>query len=79
MGSGASKMGESFSKMTEIYPLREFEGVSLAMMPRPRAGDWLSDEVDAVQHTGEPFNLETSLVDPGLFMSSSSCSLRCGV
>jgi hypothetical protein len=33
--------------MTEIYPLREFEGVSLAIMPRPRAGDWLSDEIDS--------------------------------
>lgn len=33
--------------MTEMYPLREFEGVSLAIMPRPRAGDWLSDEVNA--------------------------------
>jgi polymorphic toxin system DSP-PTPase phosphatase-like protein len=33
--------------MTEIYPLREFEGVSLAIMPRPRAGDWLADEIDS--------------------------------
>jgi protein-tyrosine phosphatase len=31
--------------MSDIYPLREFEGVSLAIMPRPRAGDWLHDEV----------------------------------
>jgi hypothetical protein len=31
--------------MSDIYPLREFESVSLAIMPRPRAGDWLEDEV----------------------------------
>jgi predicted protein tyrosine phosphatase len=31
--------------MSDIYPLREFENVSLAIMPRPRAGDWLEDEI----------------------------------
>jgi protein-tyrosine phosphatase len=33
--------------MSDIYPLREFEGVSLAIMPRPRAGDWLQDEISS--------------------------------
>jgi hypothetical protein len=31
--------------MSDIYPIREFKGVSLAIMPRPRAGDWLQDEI----------------------------------
>jgi protein-tyrosine phosphatase len=31
--------------MSDIYILREFESVSLAIMPRPRAGDWLEDEI----------------------------------
>jgi hypothetical protein len=33
--------------MSDIYPLREFENVSLAIMPRPRAGDWLEDEISS--------------------------------
>src|SRR5277367_5526788 len=33
--------------MSDFYPLREFEGVSLAIMPRPRAGDWLADEISS--------------------------------
>jgi hypothetical protein len=32
--------------MSDIYP-REFENVSLAIMPRPRAGDWLEDEISS--------------------------------
>jgi hypothetical protein len=31
----------------EIYWVREIEPVRLALMPRPRGGDWLSDEVSA--------------------------------
>jgi hypothetical protein len=38
--------------MSDIYPLREFESVSLAIMPRPRAGDWLEDEVSSWQRAG---------------------------
>jgi protein-tyrosine phosphatase len=38
--------------MSDIYPLREFENVSLAIMPRPRAGDWLEDEVSSWQRAG---------------------------
>ena len=33
--------------MSDIYPLREFESISLAIMPRPRAGDWLEDEISS--------------------------------
>ena len=29
----------------DYYPIREFDGLSLAIMPRPRAGDWLEDEI----------------------------------
>jgi hypothetical protein len=38
--------------MSDIYPLREFESVSLAIMPRPRAGDWLEDEVSSWHGAG---------------------------
>jgi protein-tyrosine phosphatase len=38
--------------MSDIYRLREFESVSLAIMPRPRAGDWLEDEVSSWQRSG---------------------------
>jgi protein-tyrosine phosphatase len=31
--------------MAEIFPIREVEGVALAIMPRPRSGDWLDDEI----------------------------------
>jgi protein-tyrosine phosphatase len=33
--------------MADIYPLRDFQSVSLAIMPRPRAGDWLEDEISS--------------------------------
>jgi protein-tyrosine phosphatase len=36
----------------DYYPIREFEGLSLAIMPRPRAGDWLEDEVGQWQREG---------------------------
>jgi protein-tyrosine phosphatase len=36
----------------EYYPIREFEGLSLAIMPRPRAGDWLEDEIGQWQREG---------------------------
>ena len=29
----------------DIYWLRELEGVRLALMPRPRSGEWLADEI----------------------------------
>jgi polymorphic toxin system DSP-PTPase phosphatase-like protein len=35
--------------MSDIYPVREFESISLAIMPRPRAGDWLEDEISSWQ------------------------------
>ena len=46
----------------DFYPIREFDGISLAIMPRPRAGDWLEDEVGHWQREG----LETvvSLLEP---------------
>jgi hypothetical protein len=48
--------------MTEIFPLREFEGVSLAIMPRPRAGDWLEDEISS-WHRAE-IRTVVSLLEP---------------
>jgi len=38
--------------MSEIYPVWEFEGVSLAIMPRPRAGEWLEDEISSWHRSG---------------------------
>lgn len=29
----------------DVYWLRELEGVRLAIMPRPRSGEWLTDEI----------------------------------
>lgn len=31
----------------DVFWIREIEPMRLALMPRPRAGDWLEDEVDA--------------------------------
>jgi protein-tyrosine phosphatase len=46
----------------EYYPIREFEGLSLAIMPRPRAGDWLEDEIGQWQREG--LNTVVSLLEP---------------
>jgi protein tyrosine/serine phosphatase len=48
--------------MSEVHFLREFEGVSLAIMPRPRAGDWLAGEIDSWRNA----NIRTvvSLLEP---------------
>jgi protein-tyrosine phosphatase len=36
----------------DIYWVREFEGVRLAIMPRPRSGEWLADEIAGYQRMG---------------------------
>jgi protein-tyrosine phosphatase len=36
----------------DFYPIRDFDGLSLAIMPRPRAGDWLEDEIAQWQREG---------------------------
>ena len=46
----------------DYYPIREFDGVSLAIMPRPRAGDWLEGEIDQWQREG--LNIVISLLEP---------------
>jgi protein-tyrosine phosphatase len=46
----------------DYYPIREFDGLSLAIMPRPRAGDWLEDEIDKWQREG--LNMVVSLLEP---------------
>jgi protein-tyrosine phosphatase len=33
--------------LADLYPLRTVPGVSLVLMARPRAGDWLEDEISA--------------------------------
>jgi predicted protein tyrosine phosphatase len=48
--------------MSDIYPLREFEDVSLAIMPRPRAGDWLEDEIASWHRTD--IRTVVSLLEP---------------
>jgi protein-tyrosine phosphatase len=47
---------------TDIYPIHEFDGISLSIMPRPRAGDWLEDEIDAWRRAG--LNTVLSLLEP---------------
>lgn len=46
----------------DFYPIREFDGISLAVMPRPRAGDWLEDEVGLWQREG--LSTVVSLLEP---------------
>jgi protein-tyrosine phosphatase len=36
----------------DIYWLREIEGVRLAIMPRPRNGEWLADEIAGFRRAG---------------------------
>ena len=36
----------------DIYWIKAFEAGHLAMMPRPRAGDWLEDEIKGLRHEG---------------------------
>ena len=46
----------------DYYPIREFDGLSLAIMPRPRAGDWLEDEIGKWQREG--LSTVVSLLEP---------------
>lgn len=46
----------------DFYPIREFDGLSLAIMPRPRAGDWLEDEIGQWQREG--LHTVVSLLEP---------------
>jgi protein-tyrosine phosphatase len=46
----------------DYYPIREFDGLSLAIMPRPRAGDWLEGEVDQWQREG--LKIVVSMLEP---------------
>ena len=36
----------------DVYWVREVEGVRLAIMPRPRSGEWLNDEIAGYQRMG---------------------------
>jgi protein-tyrosine phosphatase len=36
----------------DVYWLRELEGVRLALMPRPRSGEWLADEIAGWNRSG---------------------------
>ena len=46
----------------DFYPIREFDGISLAIMPRPRAGDWLEEEIGQWQREG--LSKIVSLLEP---------------
>jgi len=47
----------------EIYPIEGVACGRLAIMPRPRAGDWLPDEVESWRHAG--MDCIVSLLEPG--------------
>jgi protein-tyrosine phosphatase len=47
---------------SDYYPIREFDGLSLAIMPRPRSGDWLEDEVGKWKREG--LGTVVSLLEP---------------
>jgi protein-tyrosine phosphatase len=46
----------------DIYWLREIEGVRLAIMPRPRNGEWLADEISGFRRAG--IDTVVSLLEP---------------
>ena len=46
----------------EIYPIEGVPTGRLAIMPRPRGGDWLADEIEAWQRCG--INCVVSLLEP---------------
>jgi len=46
----------------EIYWIKDFELGHLAIMPRPRAGDWLEDEIKALREEG--VDILVSLLTP---------------
>jgi protein-tyrosine phosphatase len=48
---------------TDLYPIRDFAGLSLTVMPRPRAGDWLEHEIAEWQRAG--LGMIVSLLEPG--------------
>ena len=66
--------------MRDVYWIREVEGVRLAIMPRPRTGDWLEDEI--VGWSAEGLEtvvslLESSEVDElGLASEASLCAAQ---
>jgi hypothetical protein len=47
----------------DVYWLRELEGVRLAIMPRPRSGEWLADEIAGWSRLG--IQTVVSLLEPG--------------
>jgi len=46
----------------DVYWLRELEGVRLAIMPRPRSGEWLTDEIAGWNRLG--VQTVVSLLEP---------------
>lgn len=46
----------------DIYPVREFDGISISIMPRPRSGDWLEDEICDWRQAG--LGAVVSLLEP---------------
>jgi protein-tyrosine phosphatase len=46
----------------DVYWLREVEGVRLAIMPRPRSGEWLTDEIAGWDRLG--VQTVVSLLEP---------------
>ena len=46
---------------SEIYPIGDVPCGKLAIMPRPRAGDWLAGEIESWQQSG--FNCVVSLLE----------------
>jgi len=46
----------------DVYWLRDLEGVRLAIMPRPRGGEWLADEVAGLHRLG--VQTVVSLLEP---------------
>lgn len=66
----------------EIYWIKGVEPHRIATMPRPRAGDWLEDEIDSLKSQG--VDALVSLLTPGEVMymdleqEPESCS-ACGI
>jgi len=62
----------------DIYWLREIEGTRLAIMPRPRAGEWLTDELSVLRKTGVDIVVSLLEADEARELGLEDEALLCG-
>jgi protein-tyrosine phosphatase len=62
----------------DIYWVRETEGLRLAIMPRPRAGDWLADEISGLREMGVDIVVSLLELDESRQVGLSDEAALCG-